>query len=73
MNEQFRIRAYGFGELAQLYFPTITKKSASAQLGRWIRLNNSLKDQLNDSGFYPGIRILTPRQVEIMIEILGEP
>jgi hypothetical protein len=73
MNEQFKIRTYGFGELAQLYFPNITKKSASAQFGRWIRLNNSLNNQLNQSGFFPGIRILTPRQVEIIIKTIGEP
>jgi hypothetical protein len=31
-NETFKVRAYGYGELAQLYFPTITKKSATWQL-----------------------------------------
>ena len=37
MNEEtFKVRAYGFGELAQLYCPHVTKKSASAQLHRWI-------------------------------------
>jgi hypothetical protein len=35
MNEEtFKVRAYGFGELAQLYCPHVTKKSASAQLRR---------------------------------------
>ncbi|MEZ4798197.1 MAG: DUF4248 domain-containing protein [Flavobacteriales bacterium] len=29
MEETFKIRAYGYSELAQLYFPHITKKSAS--------------------------------------------
>jgi len=32
INEPFKVRAFGFGELAQLYFPNITKKSASWQL-----------------------------------------
>jgi hypothetical protein len=37
MNEEtFKVRAYGFGELAQLYFPNITKKSAAEQLRNWI-------------------------------------
>jgi hypothetical protein len=35
MNEEtFKVRAYGYGELAQLYCPHVTKKSASAQLRR---------------------------------------
>jgi hypothetical protein len=72
-NESFKVRAYGFGELAQLYFPNIAKKSASTQLGKWIRLNDSLKDQLTQSGFFPGNRILTPKQVEIIVKIIGEP
>ena len=72
-NESFKVRAYGFGELAQLYFPTITKKSASAQLGNWIRINSTLKNQLKEFGFIAGKRILTPKQVEIIVNILGEP
>jgi Secretion system C-terminal sorting domain len=29
MNEQFKIRSYGYGELALLYFPNCNKNSAS--------------------------------------------
>ena len=38
----FKVRAYGYGELAQLYFPNISKKSASAQLRRWIKLSDTV-------------------------------
>jgi hypothetical protein len=38
----FKVRAYGFGELAQLYFASITKKSANAQLRRWIKLSDTV-------------------------------
>lgn len=73
MEEQFKIKSYGYGELALLYFPNSTKKSASVQLARWVRQNEFLKKQLTDSGFKPGRRILTPKQVEIFVKIFGQP
>ncbi len=56
-----------------LYFPNSTKKSASAQLGRWIRGNEKLKSQLTEMGFKPRKKILTPFQVKLIVELLGEP
>ena len=73
MDEQFKIRSYGYGELAMLYFPNSTKGSASTQLGRWVRQNEQLKKLLTESGFKPGKRILTPKQVEIIVSVIGEP
>ena len=35
------------------YFPNSTKKSDSAQLGRWIRGNEKLKSQLLAIGYKP--------------------
>ena len=71
MDEQFKSRSYGYGELALLYFPKSTKKSASTQLGRWVRQNKTLKEQLIKSGFKPGKRILTPIQVKIIIQLMS--
>jgi hypothetical protein len=73
MDEKFKIRSYGYGELAMLYFPNSTKKSASTQLGRWVRQNNILKEKLFSSGFKRGTKLLTPNQVKIIIELIGEP
>ena len=73
MDEQFKIKSYGYGELALLYFPNSTKKSASVQMRRWLRQNESLKKQLKDSGFRPGLKLLTPKQVKILVDFLGEP
>jgi len=74
MNEEtFKVRAYGYSELAQLYFPNVTKKSASTQLGKWIEINSELKLQLKSYGFKRGKRILTPKQVEIIVINIGEP
>lgn len=73
MDGQFKIRSYGYGELAMLYFPNSTKKSASVQLRRWLRKNETLNKQLKDSGFKPGIKLLTPKQVKILTDYFGEP
>jgi hypothetical protein len=73
MEKEFVIRSYGYCELAMLYFPNSTKKSASAQLSRWIKCNSELKKQLSDNGFVSGMRILTPLQVKIIIKLIGEP
>lgn len=73
MDDKFKIKSYGYGELAMLYFPNSTKKSASTQLGNWIRLNILLKEKLKETGFVSGKKILTPRQVELIIMHIGEP
>lgn len=73
MDGQFKIRSYGYGELALLYFPNSTKKSASVQLRRWLKQSESLKKQLIDTGFKSGQKLLTPKQVKILVTFLGEP
>lgn len=73
MEDKFKIKSYGYGELALLYFPNNTPKSASVQLRTWIRLNEKLKNELKESGFATGKKILTPKQVEIIIKFIGEP
>jgi hypothetical protein len=69
----FILRSYGYGELALLYFPNSTKKSATTQLRRWIRRNAVLRSTLAQLGFTERQRILTPRQVEEIIQFVGEP
>lgn len=73
MEESFKIRSYGYGELALLYFSNSTKNSASTQLGRWVRQNEKLKEKLVAAGFKPRRKILTPIQVKIIVEFLGAP
>lgn len=69
----FEIKSYGYSELAVRYLPTINKKSASNQFRKWIKLNHKLYDELKSYGFIPNQKILTPRQVSIIIQYLGEP
>jgi len=53
--------------------PNSTKKSASTQLGRWIRQKERLKKQLNELGYKEGKKILTPNQVKTLAQYFGEP
>jgi hypothetical protein len=73
MEKEFRIRSYGYCELALLYFPNSNKKSASTQLGRWMRQNEKLKMQLIELGYKPRKKNLTPVQVKLIVELFGEP
>ena len=73
MEAKFRIKSYGYGELAQLYFPNISKKSASAQLRRWIKLSETVLPMLKSHGYKPGLRLLTPAHVKVIVEEFGEP
>jgi predicted phage tail protein len=73
MEKEFVIRSYGYCELAMLYFPNSTKKSASAQLGRWILQNENLKKQWVEMGFKQRKKILNPSQVKLIFKAFGEP
>ena len=66
-------RTWGHTELARLYFPGIQPKSASAQLARWIRLDEDLFVELTKAGNKKGQRMYSPRQVAILVDHLGEP
>lgn len=73
MEQKFKIKAYGFGELAQLYFPNIAIKSASFQLTKWINENYELSKKLEELGKKPKQKILNPNQVKAIVSIMGEP
>ena len=74
MNEaSFKVRAYGCGELAQLYFPSISKKSASAQLRRWNKMSKTVMPLLLNLGYKSGNRLFTPAHVKVIVDEFGEP
>lgn len=73
MNENQTIRGtYGMQELAQLYFPHNTPASATTQLKRWMN-KPALMLKLQAANYLKGQRILTPRQVDIIVDHLGDP
>ena len=68
-----KIRAYGKGELAQLYCPNITAASARKKLMQWIGYYPHLMENLQAIGFSNASRSFTPAQVRLIVEALGEP
>jgi hypothetical protein len=70
---KFRIKTYGFGELAQLYLPDATPMSASNRLRIWITRNKTLMDKLHDVGYVKNTRLLTPEMVKKIVAAIGEP
>ena len=73
MNTEKKIKgSYGLQELALHYFPRSTPASASIQLKRWMNVPQ-LMTQLTAANYHKGQRILTPRQVEIIVTHIGEP
>lgn len=69
----FTLKSYGMQELAILYFPNASPQSASIQLKKWITKSLPLQDKLTEADYTPGQKILTPKQVSILISHLGEP
>lgn len=69
----FTIRAFSKCELAMLYSPEITPRSAVNRLARWIRLNKELSQALYERGYRPKQQLFTPTQVEQIVYYLGEP
>ncbi|MDO5130672.1 MAG: DUF4248 domain-containing protein [Prevotellaceae bacterium] len=72
-QQEFRIRTYGRMELAQTYFPEMAAMSAWNKLKRWINNCPQLKKRLAELTDNPKARTWTPRQVEAIVEMLGEP
>ena len=69
-----QIRSYSLTELAQLYRPHLSPRSAARTLRNWIRRNPELLASLAATSFNPDtVRTLTPLQVSIIISYLGEP
>lgn len=70
MENPFKIKAYGVGEFASLYFPDFEKRSASNQFRKWIIKSESLKSKLSNADWKDGQKLLTPKQVGILVEFL---
>jgi len=60
-------------DLAQLYFPKSTQRSAVTQLRRWITMNPELQKRLEELHYRKGQRALTPLQHQAITDFLGEP
>jgi hypothetical protein len=70
---KFKIKTYGFGELAQLYLPDATPMSASNRLRIWITRNKTLMDKLEELGYRKRAKLLTPEMVKEIVLSIGIP
>ncbi len=73
MEKEFEIRPYTKKELALLYFPDSTPRTAVNHLMQWIRLCTPLWNALPETGYRKSSKSFTPRQVRAIVENLGEP
>lgn len=69
----FDIRSYTKSELARQYNPDLSLPRARQILYRWITANRQLYDELVSCGYREKVQILTPRQVQLIVQYLGEP
>ena len=69
----FKIHSYTKKELALLFFPSSTPRTAVNHLMALIRRNDMLWDELQATGYYPKCKTFTPRQVQSIVDWLGEP
>lgn len=74
-NDIFTVRCYGKSELAELYFPALSKKMAIKKLKRWIDRCTPLTEALQEGRYAgePVRRDFTPKEVKLIVSHLGEP
>lgn len=69
----FKIRAYTKKELALLYFPDSSPRTAVNHLMAWIHRCPDLPPALVATGYDKMAKAFTPRQISLIVEYLGEP
>lgn len=72
-NPNARIQTYSKSQLAALYLPTIQPASARRTLRGWIAKNLDLQAALSQTGYTEKSILLTPAQVALFFQYLGEP
>jgi hypothetical protein len=72
-HKEFQIRTYGFGELAQLYFPSIAKASASRMFSQWINACPQLLQKLIETDWKKRSKYFTPKQVKVLVGHFDPP
>jgi len=73
MKKQFELRTYGFNELAQLYFPNVSKESATKMFRIWINASSTLIENLKSLGWKKNAKKLTPKQVKELVGHFDPP
>lgn len=78
MNDYVNIASAAAGytktDLARAYFPNcVNDNTARRNLSRWLKRNPVLMEKLKQSGYQTFQHYLSPRQVRIIYDMLGEP
>ena len=69
----FPIRSYSKGELAMRYIQNVSQQTAVNQFNKWIRTAPELEQRLLATGMSRTCRRYTPAQVQLMVNVFGEP
>lgn len=73
LEPSFPVRSYGKGELAMYYIPNVTQQTAVNQFNEWIHTAPGLEQRLLGTGMNRTCRRYTPAQVQLMVNVFGEP
>ena len=72
-EEKWKNRSFGWLELGILYSPMIPPAAPPRRLKAWVLANKILVTLLKAAGWNRKQRVMTPKQVECIVEILGRP
>lgn len=71
--EEFKIKTYTKKQLALSYFPDSQPRTAVNRLMAWVKKCTPLWQQLQLSGYRKTSKTLSPREVKLIVEYLGDP
>lgn len=71
--EDFKIRIYTKKELALMYFPQSSPRTAVNHLMTWVNLCKPLLEELQRMGYQKTCKAFSPKQIKAIVEYLGEP
>ena len=68
-----KINSLSKAQLAQLYAPDLAPISAVNRLMKWLKRDEGVMQQLAALGYSKCNKVFTARQVQVIIDYLGEP
>ena len=71
--EEFKIKPYPFGELAQMYYPDHNYQSALRLFREEMHLTRGMWEAMQAMGYKEHTKVLTRSQVRTIVRFLGEP